>query len=113
VKRRFIFVPEAQPILSKDSASRVECKIKRRETTFYFQSRGAAFSNLLIYRRLRMRLQKTVFCLVKGHLLQGERRPFAARFAVFCKTGSLVVPSACLLPSLLLIETEASPVRHF
>ena len=46
---------------------------------------GLVFCNLLVSKCLRAALQKVAFWLVKGGLLQAERPPFAARFAVFGK----------------------------
>ena len=44
MKCAFIFMPEAPPILFKDSASREECKIRGHEMCSYFHTRGAIVS---------------------------------------------------------------------
>jgi len=44
---------------------------------------SSAFCNFLVISGLTSALQKAVFRIVKGGLLDGKRPPFAVRFAVF------------------------------
>jgi len=46
-------------------------------------------AKLLEINALPVRLQKAVFQLAKGGLLQAERRPFARQYAAYCNIVSV------------------------
>ena len=77
-----------QPILFKDSANREKCKIKVRETNFYFHTQPRGIYINMCNAPFTTDFQKAAFRPAKAYLLEAERLPFTSRKATFWKTAA-------------------------